>query len=161
MDKYGITDADSFDKVFDKLIKEDPELLDKLLADAQDVYKDLYTIGDRTPKNFLENIFKVTKYKLHSKYNAEEIRKALEERGVRKKGGAAAPVATKTKGIGKPGGAVKTGTDTGEDDQLGEPTGIPAKKPKRKSQDRRVRQKISPNKKRQIQQRMQAHTIRR
>lgn len=74
-DKYGFT-VNNFDKQFNKIAYGEYKGLDEFMFEAQQIYGELYKMGDRHPIDFLNRIFDVTKQKLSMKGNN---RKNLED----------------------------------------------------------------------------------
>lgn len=57
--------------------------IDRFLQEAEGIYGDMYKIGDRHPLEFLQNIFDVTKRKLHTKYvDRKQFEEALGGQGL-------------------------------------------------------------------------------
>lgn len=80
-DKYGFT-FENFDKTWGDLAKNQFKGLDEFLQDAENIYGEMYKVGDKHPFDFLQNIFDVTKQKLHTKHNRKAIEQALAAQGI-------------------------------------------------------------------------------
>lgn len=80
-DKYGFS-FENFDQSQDKLIKGEFQGLDKFLEEAEQIYGEMYKVGDRPALDFLAGIFNVTKQKLHTKHNRKKIEEALNAQGI-------------------------------------------------------------------------------
>jgi len=64
------------------MVKNKFKGLDEFLQEAENIYGEMYKIGEKHPFEFLKNIFDVTKQKLSTRHNRKDIENAIAKFGM-------------------------------------------------------------------------------